>query len=153
MPYLQKDDYTISIPIEHLNEVLAEGIIDSGKTDDQVRETAEQWAIDIYTWFVQGRYDIAVEFAKISPDTARKIVVINCIVDLALYQIHTISPRNIPAWVQKNYDQCIEMLKMIADGSMDLVGVPEVENPIAGTELKSNCKFISKPFTDSSLQV
>lgn len=153
MPYLEKDDYTIAIAIDHLDDVLTAAIESSGKSADTVRADAEATAQAQITAFVSSRYDIDTEFAIVAPN-ARSRMVIKCVVDIALYHLHmTINPRNIPAIRQLNFDGCMDYLAGVREGKMALPNVallPDASR-VDATTMLSQRKFISKAFTDRSI--
>lgn len=159
MHYLVKDDYTISISIDHLDQILTQAANNSGLTVDAIRENSEDTAEAEINAYLSKYYDTATEFLiDGSTDPAdRNKLVLRCMVNLSLYNIfHTISPRDIPEMRQKLYDDCVEMLKGYRDGMLDFGldvidanddGEPDVER----TMIDNHKKFISKPFTDPSL--
>jgi len=159
MAYLVKDDYTISISVDHLDQILTQAANNSGLTVDQIRQNSEDTAEAEINAYLSKYYDTETEFAidgSSSPATRNKLI-LRCMVNISLYNIfHTISPRDIPEMRQKLYDDCIEMLKGYRDGMLDFGldvidadedGEPDVER----TMIDSHKKFISKPFTDPSL--
>lgn len=150
MAYLDKPDYTISASILHVDEILAAAAESSAKTQDQIRLEAELTAQAKIEAFTQARYDIATEFAKTAPDTARSRMVIQCNVDIAFFYLHkTINPNNIPTLRINAFEMCLEQLAEIQNGTMALIGVDLVVDPDAvGSTIKSQRKFISKPFQD-----
>lgn len=152
MAYLDKEDYTISVPILHLDEIMDEAAELSGKTEDVIRGEAEQLADAQIQSMLSSKYDIATELAKTSPDATRARMIMKCMVDISLYHLHfTINPRNIPEIRMKAYDDCKDMLKAAQEGTLLIIGVALVVGAISNTEIVSQSKFISKPFTDLSL--
>ena len=149
MAYLQKEDYTISASIQYLNDILAAAAEASAKSEDVIRLEAELTAEAQIRAFVSSRYDIDPEFVKTAPDATRARMVIKCNVDMALYHLHfTINPRNVPKFRITAYEDCLEQLKSIQDGDMQLIGVFELEDPLVSTVITSNRKFISQSFKD-----
>lgn len=149
MPYLEKEDYTISVPILHLDEIMQQAAQASGKTEDTIREESELTAQAFITSHVKDQYDIDAEFIKVAPDATRARMIIKCMVDISLYYLHhTINPRNIPALRNKAYEDCANMLKDIQEGTLTLIGVEPLPNPLPFTLMASQRKFVSKPFQD-----
>lgn len=157
MPYLAEDDYTISISVNHLTQVLTQAATSSGLTADQVRTNSEETAEAEISAYLSGLYEIADEFDETGTDRNR--LIIRCYVNLSLYNIfHTISPRDIPEMRQRLYTECIEMLKAYRDGDLNF-GLTVVDSDGDGTPdeqtgsivIQSAKKFISKPFTDPSI--
>lgn len=156
MAYLAKDDYTISISIDHLDQILAQAANNSGLTADQIRVNSEDTAEAEINAYLSKNYDTDTEFAIDAP-APRNRMILRCMIQLSLYNIfHTISPRDIPEMRQRLYDECIETLKAYRDGMLDFGldvidadsdGDPDVER----TMLISATKFISKPFSDPNL--
>lgn len=152
MPYLDKEDYTISCPILHLDEIMSEAAESSGKSEDVIRGEAEDLADAEIQSLLSSRYEIATELAKTTPDATRARMIMKCMVDITLYHLHfTINPRNIPKIRDKAYDHCKDFLKAAQSGDVLVVGVTLVTDAISNTEIVSQSKFISKPFTDLSL--
>jgi len=152
MAYLDIDDYTISISVTHLNEILTAAIAGSGKTAAQVRQDAEDTTEATIRAYTAKIYDMDAEF--LLTGSARAKMVVKCMVDISLYTLHmTINPRNIPAIREANYERCITFLDEVKEGKMILIGVDEL--PEATREdyitVTSQRKFISKPFTDRSI--
>lgn len=152
MAYLEKEDYTISSSIEDLDKIMTAAAQSSGKTQDVIRQESEDTAEATIRSYTEARYDMDSEFVKDAPDATRARMVIKCMVDISLYFLHhTINPRNIPKLREKAYMDCIDTLKGIRSGSMTLVGVPELTDPLTFTVINSQPKFISKPFQDLSI--
>ena len=152
MPYLDKEDYTISVPILHLDEILDEAAEASAKTEDVIRGEAEQLADAEIQAYLSYKYDIATELLKTAPDATRARMIMKCLIDISLYHLHfTINPRNIPQLRMDAYNNCIDFLKAAQAGNVLVVGVPLLPDVISNTEIQSQKKFISKPFTDGSL--
>jgi len=159
MAYLVKDSYTISISIDHLDNILTQAAVSSGLTADQIRLDSELTAEAEINAYLSKYYATVAEFTidgSVDPETRNKMI-LRCYVQLSLYNIfHTISPRDIPEMRQKLYDDCIGMLKAYRDGEIDFGldvidedgdGEPDVQR----TMITSHGKFISKPFTDPNL--
>lgn len=152
MAYLGKEDYTISSSIEDFNKILTAAARASTKPEDQIREESELTAQELITSYTSSRYDIALEFAKDSPDATRSRMIIKCNVDISLYYLHhTINPRQVPRTIKQNYDDCVSRLKGYQEGSMILPAVTQIEDPITNTTIVSQPKFISKPFQDRKI--
>jgi hypothetical protein len=151
MAYLAKEDYTISTPILHLNEIMGEAAEASGKTEDVIRQEAETLADAEIQSLLSSKYEIATELLIDEPAT-RAAMIKKCMVDISLYHLHfTINPRNIPQLRVTAYEHCKDFLKAAQEGNVLVVGVPLVVDAISNTEIVSQSKFISKPFTDLSL--
>jgi|ADGO01.1.fsa_nt_gi hypothetical protein len=156
MAYLAKSDYTLSIAIDHLDEILEQAALDSGLTPDNVLANAEAWAKALIKSYLVGKYDINTEFAKNSPDPGRNILVMQVMIDLSLCQIHkTINPRDIPELREKACDAAMQWLKDARDGVVIVDLPPAPVDPgqqiYNTTYLNSNKKFVSKPFSNASL--
>lgn len=150
--YLEKEDYTISVPILHLDQIMSEAAESSGKTEDVIRGEAEDLADAQIQSLLSSKYEIATELAKTAPDPTRARMIMKCMVDISLYHLHfTINPRNIPEIRMTAYDSCVDFLKAAQAGDVLVIDVPLVEDAISNTEIVSQSKFISKPFTDLSL--
>lgn len=160
MAYLVEDDYTISISIDHVDQILAQAANNSGLTADQIRTNSEDTAEAEINAYLSANYDTATEFAidgAVAPTTRNKLI-IRCMVNLSLFNLfHTISPRDIPEMRQKLYDDCIEMLKAYRDGELDF-GLDRVdadsdgEPDVQRTMISSGVKFNSRPFRDPITQ-
>lgn len=162
MAYLERDDYTLHISIDHLDQILTQAARSSGKTTEQLREEAEATAEAEILARLKGYYDIETELKLAhtdDPDTRNRLVK-KCMIDIALYHIHfTVNPRDIPEIRRALYDNCIEMLKEAQGGVID-IGLPipdadgdgESDTGYSRIMFESSTKFISKPFTDPSIQ-
>jgi hypothetical protein len=158
MAYLAKSDYTLSIAIDHLNEILEQAAYTSGLTPDNILANAEAWAKALVKSYLTAKYNIASEYAKGEDDTSRNVLVMQVTIDLALCQVHkTVNPRDIPELREKACDAATQWLKDARD-SLVVVDLPAAPNnsegkpPYPTTFLGSQTKFISKPFSDASLQ-
>jgi hypothetical protein len=155
MAYLAKSDYTLSIAIDHLDEILEQAAYTSGLTADTVRANAESWAKALIKSYLVSKYNIAGEFAINAP-AERNILVMQVMIDLALCQIHkTVNPRDIPELRQKACEASMQWLKDARDGIVvvDLPAQipPAGEVDYARTHIGSQVKFISKPYQDRSV--
>ena len=151
MAYLEKEDYTISVPILHLDEIMEEAAEASGKTEDVIRGEAETLADAEIQSFLTSKYEIATELLIDAP-AIRAAMIKKCMVDISIYHLHfTINPRNIPELRVKAYDKCIDTLKAAQEGRILIIGVPLVVDAVSNTTIVSQSKFISKPFKDLSL--
>ncbi len=154
MAYLSQDDYTLSISLENLNEILDQASEASGKSADQVRLFAERYAQAFVTSKLKSKYNIAGEFAKNSPDDSRDMLILVATIDLTLCTIHkTINPRDIPELRTKACEAAVAWLNEVRDGTA-LIEVPVLPSDEAEvrTFLNSQTKFISKPYQDASLR-
>ena len=156
--YLDKDDYTISISIENLEDIIAQGIEASGVTELELLDNSELTAQAEVRSYLAPVYKIDDEFAidhDTAPDVRNKLT-LRCVVTCSLYNLHmTISPRDVPEKVMYAYEKCMEMLDGARKGELDF-GLPPQEangtDPAQWRTIGSNKKFISKEFLDSSLQ-
>lgn len=156
MAYLVKDSYTISISIDHVDQILTQAANSSGLTVDQIRVNSEDTAEAEINAYLSANYDTVTEFAidgSTDPEDRNKLI-LRCMVNLSLFNLfHTISPRDIPEMRQKLYDDCIEMLKAYRDGELDF-GLDRVdadsdgEPDVQRTMISSGAKFNSRPFRD-----
>ena len=156
MAYLAKDDYTLHISVDHLDEILTQAKQSSGLNEDAIRQEAEETAAAEITAFLKAYYDIEGELNKSSSETRNRLIK-KCMIDISLYHIFfTINPRDIPESREKLYMNCKEMLQAYRDGVIDM-GLPTIdadgdgEADIRKTDLRSKPKFISRPFTDPKL--
>jgi hypothetical protein len=153
MAYLAKDDYTISISVENLDEIIAQGIISTSLTADQFRNKAENWAMAYVKSFLGAQYNIIAEYALDSASADRDPVILQITIDLALCRMHkTINPRDVPEHIAIGCEGAQKWLEDARDGTVG-VGIPVLpgETPLQSTFLDSQIKFISKPYQDESL--
>lgn len=151
MAYLSQDDYTLRISVTDLTEVLTEASTNSGLSAAQVRANAENWASATIKSYVSGKYAIAGELAKNSPDTSRNFQIMAIMIDLSLFTLHkTISPRDIPEIRQVAYGDSIKLLEQMRDGHI-ILDVPQPDTSVGGAFAESQPKFISKPYQDLSI--
>lgn len=156
MAYLAKSDYTISIAVDHLDEILEQAAETSGLTSDNVRTNAETWAKAFIKSYLTAKYNITTEFALSTPSADRNPIIMQVMVDLVLCQVHkTINPRDIPELRAQACTDAVQWLKDARDGTVivDLPPAPAPEGIVnfQNTYLSSQPKFISKPFQDGQL--
>lgn len=156
MAYLAKSDYTISIAIDHLDEILEQAANTSGLTEDNVLSNAETWARAYIKSYLTSKYNIAAEFALDSASSSRNPIVMQILVDLTLCQLHkTVNPRDIPELRYKACEDAIQWLKDARDGTVvvDLTAqtAPTGIDNYQRTFASSQPKFISKPYQDGQL--
>lgn len=156
MAYLAKDDYTLRISLENLDEITEQGILASGLTADQFLSRAESWAMSYVKSYLASQYNIGGEYAIDSASTARNMQILQVTIDLALCTIHkTINPRDIPEHIAIACDEAKQWLMDARDAKV-IVDIPGA-TPIDGSTVLQNSfiasqpKFISKPFQDLSL--
>lgn len=156
MAYLAKSDYTLSIAVDHLDEILEQAAYTSGLTADNVRTNAETWAKALIKSYLVSKYNIVSEFSKNSPDASRDPLIMQVMIDLALCQIHkTVNPRDIPELRQKACDGAMQWLDSARGGTVvvDLPAAPVTDGQVnyQRTWVSSQPKFISKPYQDRSV--
>lgn len=155
--YLDSVDYTISISIENLDEIIAQGIESTSLTETELLDNSELTAQAEIRAYLNAVYQIDTEFDKNhddAPDIREKLT-LRCCVNLSLYNLHmTINPRDVPEKVEKAYEKCLEMLDAIRRGELDIELIPNDDDtdPTATNwrTIGSNLKFTSKPFADTS---
>lgn len=155
MPYIVKDDFTLSIQVKNLDAILAQAAQQSGRSTADILDTAVDTAMAEVRSYLGKVYDMGAEFAKDSTDGDRAPLIVRHIVNISLYQIHfTVSARDVPEHRGNAYVMAREDLEKMRDEEMD-PGVPYLVDEVqAGTgrnTIRSHRKFISRPFTDSSL--
>jgi hypothetical protein len=156
MAYLSKDDYTLRISVEHLNEILAEAALDSGLSAEQIRNNAESWAQALVKSYLVTKYNIAAEYALDSASSARNFLIRQVTIDLSLCTLHkTINPRDLPEHISKACDASMLWLEQARAGVIVVDLTPQT--PAAGeivyqrSFIGSQRKFISKPYADRSV--
>lgn len=154
MAYLVQDDYTISITIGDLTEILTQAAAASGLTTANVLDNAYLTAEAEAKAYLSPIFDMATELAKTGATRDRMLMKV--LVDITLYNLHfTVNPRDIPELREKAYERALEILKNFRDGVLIPPAIPKkTQDQIAGagrTEIYSNKKFISKPYGDASL--
>jgi len=154
MAYLVKDDYTLRIAVDHLDEILEQAIIATGLTVDNVRANAEAWAQAFVKGYLVTKYNISAEFGLTGP--GRNPIIMQVVIDLALCTLHkTINPRDIPEQISLACDAAVKWLEAARDGTI-VVDLPPAPSETPGAEFQrsfidSQEKFISKPYQDKSL--
>ena len=157
--YLVKEDYTISISITNLDDIVEQGIESTGLTEAILLGNSELTAQAEIRSYLSLVYDIDSEFAKNAvddPDIREKLT-LRCVVNLSLFNLHmTINPRDIPEKIEKAYDNCLEHLDGVRKGQLEL-DLPPIENPdgsdgsVPWRTAGSNYKFTSKPFREARI--
>jgi hypothetical protein len=150
--YLDKDDYTICISIENLEDIIDQGIEASGVTEQELLDNSELTAQAEIRSYLNSIYKIDEEFAidfDDAPDVRNKLV-LRCTVNCSLYNLHmTISPRDVPEKIEKAYEHCMESLDAARRGELDFGLPPQEANGTDPTEWRkagSNLKFVSKEY-------
>lgn len=153
MAYLAKDDYSLRISVENLDEIIAQGILSTGITADNFRSNAESWAMALVKFYVASQFNISGEYALNAP-AARNSIIMQLTIDLALCSMHkTINPRDIPEHIAIACDNAIKTLEEIRDGK-GFIDIPPATTdplPLQTSFIDSQIKFISKPYQDESL--
>lgn len=156
MGYLAKSDYTISIAIDHLDEILEQAAYTSGLTAANVLTNAETWAKAYIKSYLTSKYNITAEFAIDSGSSSRNPIIMQILVDLTLCQLHkTVNPRDIPELREKACADAVQWLKDARDGTVVVDLTPQaaptgIDN-YQRTFISSQPKFISKPYQDNQL--
>lgn len=157
--YLTKEDYTISISIENLNEVIAQGVESTGLSEDTFLGNSELTAQAEVRAYLSSVYDMDTEFAKNNDDDPdiREKLTLRCVVTCSLYNLHmTINPRDIPEKIENAYEKCMETLEAARRGELELALPPleDADGEDTSTpwrKINSNYKFTSKPFDDAKI--
>lgn len=153
MAYLTEADYTLFITKEDLDMILTQAAGASGKTNDQVRQFAESYAMAYVSSMLRSKYNIAGEYAVDASSGSRDMLIVGCTIDLTLCVLHkTINPRDIPELRQKACDDAKAWLRDVRNGDA-LISVPVNADPNSQvmTQINSQVKFISKPYQDGAL--
>jgi len=161
MAYLKKDDYTLRIIQDNLNQILTQAAENSGFSEDEIRLDAELTAQAEIGGYLSGRYKIEDEFAKdaTAPADIRNKTILKCALDISLFNLYVIiNPRDVPEIREKNYDRCLEMLAAYRDSTLIIYPIyptdggievrPEDEGGDSRFIITSHTKFISRPFND-----
>lgn len=160
MAYLKIDDYSLRITKDYLDQILEQAVENTGLTEDQVREDAEETAYTEISSFLTGKYIIEDELSKDATTVLddRNKIVVKCALDIAIYHIHwVINPRDVPTLRETAYNSCIERLAAFRDGELIFLKPPAnggIEiRPVedGGTRrinIYSQVKFNSRPYRD-----
>jgi hypothetical protein len=150
MAYLQKTDYTLIISLDNLDEILTQAEFSSGLTTPKILENAQLWAQAKVTQILAPKYQIATELAKDFTDTTRLYLVINWVIELAVWKLHmTVNPRDIPETRQIAYDMAISEMQMSLKGESPIYGLSTVSTSVASAFVSSGVKFVSNEFKDA----
>jgi phage gp36-like protein len=155
MPYLVQADYTLRIGYTHLTEILDQAAETSGLTAAQIRANAESWAQAMIKSYLSDKYDMDAEFAL--TDDTRNFLIRQAMIDLSLCTLHkTINPRDVPEHITKACEEVMLFLQKAQKGELILdIDAPEAgeDDPVdyQHTYLRSQDKFISKPYQDESI--
>jgi len=135
MVFLTIEDYDKQIRSENLDRV-----IDSNSV---ILDDAEASAILRITGYLDGRYDMAAEFAKTGSE--RNALLVTLTIDLVLYDVLSrINPRNIPELRMQRRDEATDVLKKTNEEKLNNWGLTERLNEdgdaIEFTFVRSNQK-------------
>ena len=152
MAYLSLDDYSRSITVSNLTEILTQALTGSGLTITQIRNNAEAWAQSEISGFLSMQYNVAAEFTLDSSNSGRNAFIIQAMVDMALYRIFfTVNPRDIPEHRKGAFDEAVAKMKAAMNGEFH-IGVAKLPTTATGgrrrIEYYSNRKFTSKQYDD-----
>ena len=152
MAYIKKDDYTLRISLDHLDEILEQAAATSGLSEDQIRQNAEALAIAEVRAYLVSKYKITEELSIDSSSSARNMLILSWVLDIALFSLHfTVNPRDIPEIREKNYKRTIEQLKAARDSNI-VLEIGQVDPFYSRHLIGSNVnKFVSQEFTDPTL--
>ena len=119
MTYLIPEDFETAIEADEL-----EAIVDGSTT---ALNSAVEIAIDEAISFIQGRKDMTATFAATGDERNRLFVAM--LVDIALYHLCRISPRNIPDLRRDRYAEAIAFLRGVAKNTrfLDIPNTPTNE--------------------------
>ena len=147
MPYVELDDYVISVSGQELDDVLIQAATEYGQTKDEARIRCESLAESKIKLFLSSKYDLDTEFANTGP--SRNMSLVEVYINLTLCALYrSVSPEDIPEMRSKNCDEAINMLMKWRDGELELPDVPEITDPIGVPVFINPIKFISKPESD-----
>jgi uncharacterized protein DUF1320 len=153
MAYLVKDDYTLRIALDHLDEITEQAANTSGLSAANTLTNAESWAQAMISSFLSEKYNMAAEYG--TTGTGRNFLIIQAMIDLSLCTLHkTINPRDVPEQIENACVTVMQWLKDVRDGVLTpgLTPVTVVDGaPHQRTFIESQPKFISKPYQDLSL--
>jgi phage gp36-like protein len=129
--FITKTDYE-----SHIREHRLDQMTDF---EDADLDTIEKRAIGVVKSHLNGRFDVDSIFAETGAD--RDPVVLGCSIDITLYFLwRKANPRKVPDFIKEAYDDAIEWLTGVKDGTIIPVGLPF---PTDGT--KSTILYGSNP--------
>ena len=119
--FINDEDYEVQVRQE-IKALL------EGSDDTPVISMAERMAIDQIKSYIGGRYDVQTIFAQEGEQRDHFIVMIT--IDIALYHLWSKrAPRKIPEFRAQRYQDAIDWLKAVGEGTMatDLPQLPADE--------------------------
>ena len=155
MAYTVIDDYSRSMQVSNLTEILTQAVTGSAFSTAQLQTNAESWAQAEISGYLSMQYNIAAEFQKTYSDPTRNAFVLQAMIDLALYRIlFTVNPRDIPEHRKAAYDEAVTKMKAAMNGEYH-IGLTRLDPSVSGgqrrIEIYSNKKFVSRPCDDPTL--
>ncbi|GAB6121645.1 phage protein Gp36 family protein [Dysgonomonas termitidis] len=117
--FITDEDYDVQAQADVLK------LLDGSDDKHRLRQ-AEKYAIGEINKRLAGRYDMASVFNKTDDDRDAYIVMIT--IDIAIYHLYAQkSPRQIPEYRQIRYDNALEWLRDVGNGTnpTDLPPVPD----------------------------
>lgn len=146
MAYVAKDDFSLRIQRDHLDDLLTQAAEDTGLSTSDVLDQHIQTGEDEITAYLSHRYDIAAELVK-TGDLRSNILVLCCL-DCALYHLfQSITPKDIPMNRETLYMDSRDRLDRMREGEIYPPGVdllPDAD--IKGKpSLFSNTAFVYHP--------
>lgn len=114
MAFIEINDFDQAVHEEILNALT--------KSNDATITANINSAVDEMKGYLNGRYDVAVEFAKTAD--ARNKFLLRIGLSIATYYIYSIhNPRKMTQVIKDNFDKAIEDLEKIQAGKLSPVGL------------------------------
>jgi len=114
MPFITKVDFPAAVHLEILDALTRDN-------NDVITDNVDR-AVDEIQAYLNGRYNVAVDFAKTGGDRNKFLVRVTCI--MALYYIYLAhNPRKLHQAMVDEFNRYIEMLEGIQAGKINPVGL------------------------------
>ncbi len=125
MAYLTKDDFDQAVYADILEAIT--------KGDDDAIDSNISSTIDEMKGYLNGRYDVAAEFAKTG--NARNKFLLRVAINHCQYYLYSMhNPRKMTVIVKENWEKAIADLEKIQAGKLNPVGLaPIVADPVDST--------------------
>jgi phage gp36-like protein len=112
-------------------------------TDSLERAAAESTAIDLVRQYLFQRYDTTLIFS--TTGTARNRALVKMCTDIALYMLFQRLPkRQLPDWVEKQYDEAIAFLERVVDGKITMDLPRKIDQSTSKPKTKFRASFPPK---------
>ena len=117
--FIERIDYKPHIRNNRLDAII--------ELDDSLLDLTEKRAIKVMKSHLAARFDVTAIFDKTGID--RDEAILGFCLDISMYYLYRMAnPRKVPSYRKDAYDEAIEWMKGVKDGSIVPDGLPPLQN-------------------------